>query len=139
MALLQGGKGETPVLRSTGGVQAEYSGVRVEYSGVQRSIAEYSRVQRSTAEYEWSTSVVQAEYSGVQAEYVKYGGVLEYRSSAFSPLPYYHFCVVTTIIVPHSQRFPRAGCSTDRQNQESHLLEKNLINAIPACVRLSSS
>jgi hypothetical protein len=27
----QGGKGETPVLRSTGGVQAEYSGVRVEY------------------------------------------------------------------------------------------------------------
>ncbi len=44
----QGGKGETPVLRITGGVQAEYS--------------------------------------GVQADYVKYGGVLEYRSLAFSPL-----------------------------------------------------
>jgi hypothetical protein len=66
MALLQGGKGETPVLRSTGGVQAEYSGVRVEYK--------------------WSTSGVQWSTSGVQAEYVKYGGVLEYRSLAFSPL-----------------------------------------------------
>jgi hypothetical protein len=48
MPLLQGEKGETSVLRSTGGVQAEYS--------------------------------------GVQVEYVKYGGVLEYRSLAFSPL-----------------------------------------------------
>ncbi len=48
MSLYQGGKGETPVLWSTGGVQAEYS--------------------------------------GVQAEYLKYGGVLEYRSLAFSPL-----------------------------------------------------
>ncbi len=94
---MQGGKGGTPVLRSTGGVQAEYkwstSGVQrstAEYSRVQRSIAEYSRVQRSTSgvqvEYKWSTSGVQAEYSGVQAEYVEYGGVLEYRSPAFSPL-----------------------------------------------------
>jgi len=49
----QGGKGETPVLRSTGGVQAEYS--------------------------------------GVQAEYVKYGGVLEYWSLAFSPLLWIHY------------------------------------------------
>jgi hypothetical protein len=65
MLLIQGGKGETPVLRSTGGV-------RVEYSRVQRSTAEYSGVQRST-------SGVQAEYSGVQAEYVKYGGVPESR------------------------------------------------------------
>jgi hypothetical protein len=38
--------------------------------------------KRSTVEYEWSI----AEYSGVQAEYVEYGGVLEYRSPAFSPL-----------------------------------------------------
>ncbi len=72
----------------------------MEYSGVQQSTAEYSGVQQSTAEYsgvrveykwstsgvQWSTSRVQAEYSGVQAEYVKYGGVLEYRSPAFSPL-----------------------------------------------------
>ncbi len=58
----QGGKGETPVLRSTGGVQAEYKGVRVEYSGVQRSTAENSGV---SVEYKWSA----AEYSGVQVEY----------------------------------------------------------------------
>ncbi len=45
----QGGKGETPVLRSTGGVQAEYSGV-----------------QRSTAEYEWGTSGVQGSTIGVR-------------------------------------------------------------------------
>jgi hypothetical protein len=50
---IQGGKGETPVLRSTGGVQAEHKRSTVEYEW---STAEYSRVQRSTAEYEWSTS-----------------------------------------------------------------------------------
>jgi hypothetical protein len=68
------------------------------------STAEYSGAQQSTAEYEWRTSGVQAEYSavqaeyrrstveysGVQAEYVKYGGVLECRSPAFSPLLILH-------------------------------------------------
>ncbi len=44
----QGGKGETPVLRSTGGVQAEYSGVRVEYSGVQWSTSGVRGVRWST-------------------------------------------------------------------------------------------
>jgi len=34
MGVEQEGKGETPVLRITGGVQAEYSEVRLEYSGV---------------------------------------------------------------------------------------------------------
>ncbi len=69
--------------RSTSGVQAEYSGVQRSTSGVQRSTR---GVQRST-------SGVQVEYSGVQAEYVKYGGVLEYRSLAFSPLDRDHFGV----------------------------------------------
>ncbi len=76
----QGGKSETPVLRSTGGVQAEYSGVQRSTRGV----------QRSTRGVQWSTSGVQAEYGGVQVEYVKYGGVLEYRSLAFSPLDKTH-------------------------------------------------
>jgi len=69
MGSSQGGKGETPVLRSTSGVQVEYKRSTVEYEW---SIVEYSGVQRST--------------SGVQAEYVKYGEVLGYRSLAFSPL-----------------------------------------------------
>jgi hypothetical protein len=34
MYVFQGGKDETPVLRSTGGVQAEYKQSTVEYSGV---------------------------------------------------------------------------------------------------------
>jgi hypothetical protein len=62
---------------STSGVQAEY--------------------RRSTVEYKWSTSGVQAEYSGVQAEYVKYGGLLEYRSPAFSPLLLWHEKTITSI------------------------------------------
>ncbi len=56
----QGGKGETPVLRSTGGVQAEYK----------RSTAEYewstSGVNWSTSGVNWSTSGVQWSTSGVQ-------------------------------------------------------------------------
>ena len=71
-------------VRSTSGVQAEYSGVQAEYSGVQ-------------AEYKWSTSGVQAEYSGVQrstsgvqVEYsevqVEYKRSAHSRSLAFSPL-----------------------------------------------------
>jgi hypothetical protein len=68
-------------------------------------MARGKRRDSSTPEYGWSTSGVQwstVEYSGVQAEYVKYGGVLEYRSLAFSPLDdgllnhltqIYHACV----------------------------------------------
>jgi hypothetical protein len=61
-------KGEKARLQCSG-VQAEYSGVRVEYKW---SAAEYSGVQRSTVEY------------------VKHGGVLEYRSLAFSPMSRSH-------------------------------------------------
>ncbi len=70
MSLYQGGKGETPVLWSTGGVQAEckqstveYEWSTAEYCGVQRSTAEYSGVLQSTADYSgvrevrWSTGV----------------------------------------------------------------------------------
>jgi hypothetical protein len=41
MYVFQGGKDETPVLRSTGGVQAEYKQSTVEY---ELSTAEYSGV-----------------------------------------------------------------------------------------------
>ncbi len=68
LRLSQGGEGETPVLRSTGGVQAEYSGVRVEYKW-------------STSGVNWSTSGVQWSTSGVREVRV------EYWNTGVSPFP----------------------------------------------------
>ncbi len=105
---MQGGKGETPVLRTTGGVQADYSGVQWSTSGVKRSTAEYGGVQQSTAdysgvrvEYKWSTSGVQAEYSGVQVEYKRSTGGVQWSTSGVREVRW-------TTGVPESRLFPLA-------------------------------